>query len=185
MRRFRPEARAACDQGLPVTFPIAGGEAHARFDLTGAARVQRTHPGSSGKEGFPTAQPLRRGDQSQRTHAVVGEQLLRTDVRDLDTLNSQQLRQQLVQKIRRIRFNHPRLPFQRVRTPLTQPQGLGNPYLSFSRPSPDFRPRIAVAPAINRARRRTRPRASTQQSRHPAETGREPLHPNAGSIRAT
>jgi len=62
MRRFRPEARAACDQGLPVTFPIAGGEAHARFDLTGADRVQRTHPGSSGKEGFPTAQPLRRGD---------------------------------------------------------------------------------------------------------------------------
>lgn len=184
MRRFRPEARAACDQGLPVTFPIAGGEAHARFDLTGADRVQRTHPGSSGK-GFPTAQPLRRGDQSQRTHAVVGEQLLRTDVRDLDTLNSQQLRQQLVQKIRRIRFNHPRLPFQRVRTPLTQPQGLGNPYLSFSRPRPDFRPRIAVAPAINRARRRTRPRASTQQSRHPAETGREPLRPNAGSIRAT
>lgn len=185
MRRFRPEARAACDQGLPVTFPTAGGEAHARFDLTGADRVQRTHPGSSGNAGFPTAQPLRQGDQSQRIHTVIGERLLRTDVCDLDTFSSQQLRQQLVQKIRRIRFNHPRLPFQRVRTPPTQPQGLGNPYLSFSRSRPDFRPRIAIAPAINRARRLTRPRASTQQPHHPAETRRDSLRPNAGSIRAT
>ena len=123
------ETRAGCCQGFPVAFPVSGGETRIRFDLTGSDRVHRVRFGSSGDEGFPAAQSLvvghgcvvdpesgpaqslHQGDQSQRVHAVVGKRLLGADVGDLIAFSSQQFRQQLVQKIHRIRFVHPRLPF--------------------------------------------------------------------------